>query len=255
MIAEAAEAVVGDRGDRSSAPTRRRFRRPGAAGALEAKGASRFGEIARVLLRQHRRRTVLGLSLMIAQAFAYNGVFFTYALVLGASTASRASDVGLYLLPFALGQPPRADRARPPLRYRRPPLMIALTYAASGVLLAVTGYGVAHGGLTAVTQTVLWCAVFFVASAAASSAYLTVSELFPVELRGHGDRALLRRGHRLSGASSRRRSSARSSRPGSRARVFIAYLVGAALMVLAAAVAAAFGVPAERKSLEAINEL
>src|SRR6185369_1958996 len=71
--------------------------------ALEAKGRVTFASIARVLLRRHRRRTILGLSLMIAQAFAYNGVFFTYALVLSTFYGVAPERIGLYLIPFALG--------------------------------------------------------------------------------------------------------------------------------------------------------
>ena len=71
--------------------------------ALEAKGRVTFAAIARVLLRHHRRRTLLGLSLMIAQAFAYNGVFFTYALVLAKLYGVPPGRIGLYLIPFGLG--------------------------------------------------------------------------------------------------------------------------------------------------------
>src|SRR6185312_5656967 len=142
---------------------------------IEAKGSVTFRWIARVLTERHPRRTILGLSLMIAQAFAYNGVFFTYALVLGRYYAVPASDVGLYLLPFAAGNllgPIVLGHLFDTIGRRA---MIAITYGLSGVLILFTGWGLAHDWLTATSQTALWCGVFFVASAAASSAYLTVS--------------------------------------------------------------------------------
>jgi MFS family permease len=132
--------------------------------------------------------------------------------------------------------------------------MIAITYSLSGVLIAITGYGLAHGWLTAVTQTVLWCVVFFVASAAASSAYLTVSELFPVELRGMAIALFYAVGTTAGGLAAPALFGALVE-TGSRSRVFIGYLIGAVLMVIAGGVAAIFGVPAEQKSLETISEL
>jgi MFS family permease len=213
-----------------------------------------FGAIAHVLLRRHLRRSILGVVLVVAQAFAYNGVFFTYALVLSRFYGVPASKIGLYLLPFALGNllgPMLLGHLFDTVGRRK---MIAITYLASGVLIAFTGYGLAQGWLTAVTQTVLWCVVFFVASAAASSAYLTVSELFPVELRGMAIALFYAVGTAAGGLAAPTLFGVLVE-TGSRARVFVAYLVGAALMILAGLVAAAFGVPAERKSLETINEL
>ncbi|MBV9948081.1 MAG: MFS transporter, partial [Myxococcales bacterium] len=227
---------------------------PGKPGPYEAKGSVTFTAIARVLLKRHLRRTILGLSLMIAQAFAYNGVFFTYALVLTRFYGVAAEHVALYLLPFAAGNllgPMILGHLFDTLG-RRP--MIALTYALSGVLIALTGFGLAHGWLNAVTQTVLWCVVFFVASAAASSAYLTVSELFPVELRGMAI-ALFYAVGTAGGGLAAPALFGWLIEGGSRERVFVGYLIGAGLMLLAGGVAAVLGVSAEQKSLETINEL
>jgi MFS family permease len=227
---------------------------PGPPCVLEAKGNVTFTAIARVLLERHLRRTLLGLSLMIAQAFAYNGVFFTYALVLSRFYGVPSERVGLYLLPFAAGN------LLGPLFLghlfdsvgRRP--MIALTYALSGVLIAVAGFGLTHAWLTAVSQTVLWCAVFFVASAAASSAYLTVSELFPVELRGMAIALFYAVGTAAGGLLAPALFGALLD-TGRRENVFTGYLIGAVLMVAAAIVAAFLGVSAEGKSLETLSEL
>jgi MFS family permease len=221
---------------------------------LQAKGRVTFTAIASVLLRRHLRRTVLGLCLMIAQAFAYNGVFFTYALVLSKFYGVRPGRVGLYLIPFAAGNlvgpwllGPLFDRLG-----RR--IMIAATYTTTGVLMVVAGIGLTHGWFTATSQTVMWSVVFCVASAAASSAYLTVSELFPVELRGMAIALFYAIGTAAGGVAAPALFGALLD-TGSRDRVFIGYLVGAALMAAAGVVAATLGVAAERKSLEEINAL
>ena len=120
---------------------------------------------------------------MLTQAFFYNAIFFTYGLVLMRFYDVPANNVGGYLLPFALGN------VLGPLLLghlfdtigRKP--MITATYIISGVLLALTGWLFYAGVLTAQTQTLAWSVIFFVASAAASSAYLTVSEIFPLEIR------------------------------------------------------------------------
>ena len=128
-------------------------------------------------------RTLVGLALMGAQAFFYNAIFFTYALVLTDFYGIPADHVGWYILPFAAGNflgPLLLGRLFDVIG-RRP--MIAFTYIASGVLLAVSGYLFAQGMLSAAQQTFAWSVIFFFASAAASSAYLTVSETFPLEIR------------------------------------------------------------------------
>ena len=151
---------------------------------VQVTGAVGLRYLAHTLLRRYPRRTILGLSLMLAQAFLYNSIFFSYGLILERFHGVAPDRVGLYIVPFAIGNflgplllGPLFDRWG-----RR--AMIPLTYALSGVLLLATGGLFVAGALNAVTQTLAWMLVFFVASAAASSAYLTVSELFPVELRG-----------------------------------------------------------------------
>jgi MFS family permease len=226
----------------------------GGACTLVARGNVTFGAIARVLVRQHPRRTVLGLSLMIAQAFAYNGVFFTYALVLSRFYGVAPEHVGLYLVPFAVGNllgPFVLGHLFDTVGRR---VMIASTYLVSGALIAVTGYGVAHGWWTAFSQTAMWCVVFFVASAAASSAYLTVSELFPVELRGMAIAVFYAVGTAAGGVGAPALFGALVE-TGSPESVFAAYAVGAVLMIGAGVVAAVYGVAAERQSLEALCEV
>jgi MFS family permease len=220
---------------------------------MQAKGTVTFAAIAYELVRRHPHRTVLGLSLMIAQAFAYNGVFFTYALVLVRFYGVPASRVGLYLIPFAFGNllgPLVLGRLFDTVGRRT---MIALTYILAGALIALAGLGMAHGWLTAATQTLLWSIAFFVASAAASSAYLTVSELFPVELRGMAIALFYAVGTTAGGLAAPALFGALVE-TGDRARVFDAYLVGSVLMVVGGVAAIVLGVPAERKSLEQIAE-
>ena len=142
-----------------------------------------LGEVARTLFETYRSRTLVGLSLMAAQAFFYNAIFFTYALVLTQFFGVPSGSIGWYILPFALGNfcgplllGPLFD-----LIGRKP--MIASTYAISGVLLAIVGYLFREEVLTASQLTLCWTGIFFFASAAASSAYLTVSESFPIEAR------------------------------------------------------------------------
>jgi MFS family permease len=227
---------------------------PGPARTLEVKGSVSFRSIAQVLFRQHVRRSLLGLSLMVAQAFTYNGIFFTYALVLGRYYGVPADRVGVHLLPFAAGNlagPLVLGHLFDTWGRRK---MIGATYGVSGLLIAVTGYALARGWLTAASQTALWCAVFFVASAAASSAYLTVSELFPVELRGMAI-ALFYAVAIATGGLVAPTLFGALIQTGSLARVFIGYAIGAALMLIASAAAFALGVSAEGKSLEQIAEL
>jgi MFS family permease len=162
--------------------------------------------------------------------------------------------VGLYLLPFALGNllGPFALGHLFDVIGRR--FMISVTYALSGLLLALAGYLFYRGWLTAATQTAFWCLVFFFASAAASSAYLTVSELFPVEMRGLSIALFYAIGIAIGGIAAPAIFGVLIE-SGSAARVFAGYLVGAGLMLGASAVTAVLGVSSERKSLEAIARL
>jgi MFS family permease len=220
--------------------------------AIQAKGKVSFGEVARVLLRTHLRRSILGFTLMVSQAFAYNAIFFTYALILSRFYGIPSDRVGLYLIPFAIGNLLGPWVLGPFFDTIGRRQMIAFTYAVSGILLAATGYAFAQGWLTATSQTVLWCIVFFFASSAASSAYLSVSELFPVELRGLAIAVFYAVGTGAGGLVAPALFAALIE-TGSRSRLLTGYLLGAGLMVIAAVVAAFLAVPAERKSLEEVS--
>jgi MFS family permease len=186
---------------------------------------------------------------MTAQAFCYNAIFFTYALVLGRFYGVAAEDVGLYLLPFAIG-----NFAGPLVlgRYfdtwgRRQ--MIATTYAASAVLLGLTAVLFVEGLLSAATQTFAWTLVFFFASAAASSAYLVVSESFPIEVRALSIALFYALGTGIGGVGAPWLFGALIG-TGEPSAIASGYALGALLMLIAAIVAWRFGVAAERKALE-----
>jgi MFS family permease len=206
-------------------------------------------EVARILAGPYRRRTILGLGLMVSQAFFYNAIFFTYALILATFYGVRAEHIGYYILPFAVGNflgPLTIGRLFDSIGRRR---MIAFTYALSALLLIGTGWLFARGLLTARSQTILWSGIFFIASAAASSAYLTVSEVFPLEIRAIAIAVFYAVGTGVGGLLAPAIFGVLIA-SGSRDRVFAGYLVGALLMLGGAAVAWFLGVDAERRSLE-----
>jgi MFS family permease len=210
-------------------------------------------EVARTLLTTYRQRSLVGLALMVAQAFFYNAIFFTFALVLTDFFHIPADHVGWYLLPFAAGNflgPLLLGRLFDTLGRRT---MITLTYGVSGVLLALSGYLFSIGALSAQGQTIAWMVIFFFASPAASAAYLTVSETFPLEVRALAIALFYAIGTAIGGVVGPALFGALID-TGSRNSVFAGYLVGSALMVAAAAVAWRYAVAAERKSLESVAQ-
>jgi MFS family permease len=209
-------------------------------------------EIRRAIFIDHRRRSLLGLALMGSQAFFYNAIFFTYALVLVRFYDLPAQKVGLYLFPFAIGNffgPLLLGHWFDSFGRKQ---MITLTYMLSGILLAVSGWMFHQGMLTAATQAACWTVIFFVASAAASSAYLTVSEIFPLEIRGLAIAVFYAAGTFVGGVAAPYIFGL-LIQTGSRTALFYGYLAGAALMIGAAVVEAVIGVKAERKELEEIT--
>ncbi len=208
-------------------------------------------EVARVLLRRYPRRSAVALALMVSQAFFYNAIFFTYALVLTRFHHVPEERVALYIFPFALGNVlgplllgPLFDR----VGRRR---MIALTYTLSGVGLGLTGWAFLQGWLDARSQALCWSAVFFLASAAASSAYLTVSEVFPLEMRAVAISIFYAVGTGAGGFVAPVLFGALIE-TGSRGAVAAGYAVGAVLVVAAGLLALRWAVDAERRPLEDI---
>jgi MFS family permease len=207
--------------------------------------------VVRTLLHVHRQRTLVALALMAAQAFFYNAIFFTYALVLTTFYGIPSEHIGWYILPFAAGNvlgPLLLGRLFDTLG-RRP--MIAFTYFMSGLLLAITGWLFANEMLSARGQTLAWSVIFFFASAAASSAYLTVSETFPLEIRALAIALFYAVGTGIGGVAGPMVFGAMID-TGWRGSLLVGYLLGAVLMVLAAGVMWRWGIAAERKPLEQV---
>ena len=218
---------------------------------LDPQGHVGWFELLGLLVRRYPRRVVLGLSLMGAQAFLYNAVFFTYALVLTRYYGVSEGQVGLFLLPFAAGNflgplllGPLFDRIG-----RR--FMITTTYALSGALIVATGLLFRADVLTPQTQTLAWSLVFFFASAAASSAYLTVGENFPLEVRASAIAWFYAIGTALGGIAGPI-VFGHLIASGARTEVFVGYALAGGLMLAAALVAIFLTVDAERRSLETV---
>jgi MFS family permease len=242
IVATIEEAVRRDRGLHSLPETKGSVR-------IHPVDRANYWTVARELLRTYPRRTVLGTALMVTQSFLYNAVFFTYALVLSKFYEVPSEHIGIYILPFAAVNfcgPLILGRFFDTIGRR---LMIAMTYGVSGLLLATTGYLFWQGHLTATTQTVMWSAVFFFASAGASAGYLTVSEIFPLEIRAmaiasffivaqaSGSFAPWIFGKLIQTSST---------------SIFFGDLLAAGLMMVGAMVAISFGVNAERRPLEEV---
>jgi MFS family permease len=210
-----------------------------------------LSEVARTLFFAYRNRSLVGLVLMAAQAFFYNAIFFTFALVLTDFFGIPANHVGWYILPFAAGNflgPLLLGRLFDTLGRR---VMISFTYGVSGVLLALSGYLFSIGALSAQTQTIAWMVIFFFASPAASAAYLTVSETFPLEVRALAIALFYAIGTGIGGVVGPALFGMLID-TGSRTSVFAGYLFGSVLMIGAAAVAWRYCIAAERKPLESV---
>jgi MFS family permease len=240
-IEEAAKASGGTVGDVDESKT------------IEITPATNIGFIAlaRTLFVTYPRRAVLGATLMITQSFLYNAIFFTYALVLTKIYGVSTADTPYYFLAFAIGNlagPLTIGRLFDTIGRRR---MISGTYILAGTLLIISAILFNAGELNATTQTISWCVIFFFASSGASAAYLTVSEIFPVEIRAKAIAVffaiaqtfgsvgpwlygmLIGNGH-------------------DHFKLFIGYLIGAAVMMIGGIVEIVFGVAAEGQSLEDI---
>jgi MFS family permease len=223
--------------------------------AIEITPANNIGflALARTLFVHYPRRAILGASLMITQSFLYNAIFFTYALVLTKIYNVPATDTAYYFIFFALGNligPLTIGHLFDTVGRRK---MISGTYLLSGVLLAISAVLFNAGALNAVTQTACWCIIFFFASAGASAAYLTVSEIFPVEVRAKAIAVFFAIAQSF-GALGPWLYGELIGNGQDHFRLFIGYLIGAGVMISGGLVAAFLGVDAEQKSLEDIAQ-
>lgn len=222
---------------------------PAQAITLTVRGTATMAAVARVLLVEYPRRVVLCLTLMTAQAFCYNAIFFTYALILTRFYGIAPAAVGWFVLPFALGNFLGPLTLGPLFDRLGRKLMIGLTYAVSGVMMLFTGWLFAQGLVGAVALTVLWTVNFFFASCGASAAYLTVGECFPLEVRARAIALFYALGTALGGIAGPALFGALIE-SGRRGDILWGYVLGGALMLAAALVEACIGIKAERVSLE-----
>jgi len=222
----------------------------GAPIVIEQRERLNFLDIARYVIRNYPQRGLLGLSLMTGQAFLYNAIFFTYTLVLTEFYGVSEKTAPLYLIPFAVGNFFGPLLLGPLFDTLGRRAMISGTYTVSGVLLIATGQLFVHDVLSANGMTVAWCVIFFFASAGASSAYLSVSELFPLEARAMAISLFYALGTGLSALSPTLFGALIQS--ASRTNVNYGYLLGAGLMIAAGIIAFFLAVPSERKALEDI---
>ena len=209
-----------------------------------------FGEIARTMVTKYPKRSVLGLSLFIGQAFLYNAVFFTFALVLIKILKVDDATAPWYLIPLAIGNflgPLLLGKFFDTAGRK---VMITLTYVVSGLLLILTGILFKNDSLSATTLTAMWCAVFFFASAGASAAYLTVSEIFPMETRAMAIAFFYAVGTGIGGIVGPVYFGKLIEQ--GRDAIVTGYYVGAGLMIAAGLVELFLGVNAEQRSLEDI---
>lgn len=209
-------------------------------------------EIWEAMTKRYRERSVLGFSLMVSQAFFYNAVMFTYGLVLLRYYNVPAESIGYWLLPLSVGNflgPLLIGRLFDTVGRKT---MISITYSASGILLAIASWLFLKGWLSLYLQAISWSIIFFIASAAASSAYLTVSEVFPLEIRGLAIAVFYACGTLIGGVGAPALFGA-LTQTGSRLMLFWGYMAGAALMVGAAVIEWTHGVAAERQPLESVT--
>ena len=212
-----------------------------------------FLTIARVLLKQYPTRTLVGASMMITQAFLYNAIFFTYALVLTNFFGLKTAQTSIYFFPFAIGNllgPIILGRFFDTWGRRQ---MIFLTYLVSGLVLATSAFLFRADAISATVQVAFWCVSFFFASAGASSAYLTVSEIFPLELRSQAISYFFALAQ-IFGAVAPLIYGAFIGDGSSREPLFWGYLLGSAVMIGGGVIALVFGVDAARKGLEDVTQ-
>jgi MFS family permease len=222
--------------------------------ALEVTARKPIGyiETARIILRDYPGRAFLGFSMMVTQAFLYNAIFFSNGSVLHNFYHVASDNLGYYFFPFAIGNllgPLTIGHLFDTIGRRK---MIMATYCASAILLAVSAFFFQANLLNAVTQTLFWCVIFFLASAGASSAYLTVSEIFPLELRGQAIALFFAISQLAGGVAAPYLFGALIGDASHRGPLTAGYLIGAGVMFAGGLIAWFFGVNAEGQSLENI---
>jgi MFS family permease len=225
---------------------------PSKALVVSGRGNVSYLQIAKTMLREYPSRSFLGFSMMATQAFLYNAIYFTVNLVLVRIYHIADQNTSYYFFPFLAGNligPLLLARLFDTIGRRK---MIAFTYCTSGILLAINALLFYTNLLTATTQTVIWCATFFFASAGASSAYLTISEIFPLELRAQAISFFFAISMLLGGVATPAIFGYLIGDGTNHGALAIGYQTAALTMFAGGVIAWFFGVDAERKSLEDI---
>jgi len=216
---------------------------------LKTEPESPFRRLLMLLGPLYRRRALLCFALMTAQAFFYNSVFFSLGLVLLRYYGVAAEDLGYFFIPVAVTNffGPVALGWFFDSVGRKP--MISTTYILSGLVLLGSSWLFLHGRLNVHAQVAWWSAAFFFASCAASSAYLTVSELFPQSVRATSIALFYALGT-LAGGTFGPLVFGRLIGSASRWSLFYGYAAGSVVMIVAGIAQLFWGVASERRSLE-----
>ena len=212
-----------------------------------------LAKLAQIFFVKYPKRTILGLTMMVTQSFLYNAIFFSQGNVLKGFYHISEANVGYFFFPFAIGNlagPLVLGHLFDTIGRRK---MIFGTYLISGLVLAASAFMFQAGLLNATTQTIFWCVSFFFASAGASSAYLTVSEIFPLEVRGQAISYFFCIAQ-IAGASAPVLYGKLMGDFSSRGPLTIGYLIGAAVMIIGGLVALLLGINAEGQSLEDVAD-
>ena len=220
---------------------------------VKAKDAVPFRVLLDVFFKRYPSRTALGLTMMVTQSFLYNAIFFTYALVLQNFYHLDKSAAAIYFVPFAIGNlagPLLLGHLFDTIGRRK---MIFSTYLVAGLVLLVSAFLFKAGSLNATTHTIFWCVSFFFASAGASSAYLTVSEIFPLEVRGQAISYFFAVAQ-VVGALGPVLFGALVGEGKERDPLFWGYVLASSIMMVGGVVAILIGVDAEGKGLEDIAD-
>lgn len=216
---------------------------------VTGRGNVSYLQIATTLLRDYRSRSILGFSLLVSQAALYNSIYFTINGILAGRYGVEEYRTSLYLIPFAVGNllgPLVLGKFFDTIGRRK---MITFTYCVSGIVMSISALLLYADLLDGITQTAFWCAIFFFASAGASAAYLTVSEIFPLELRAQGISFFFATSQLLGGVAA---PLVFESLIENVNHLTVGYCAAGAIMLAGGAIAWYFGVDAERKSLERI---
>ena len=217
---------------------------------VEQRESIGFVAIAKHVMEEYPSRGVLGFSLMASQAVLYNATLFGATSILTTFFHASAKNAPLYLIPFAAGNLLGPWLLGPLFDAVGRRVMISTTYIVSALVLFVTAWLFDSKVLSATTLTICWAVCFFFASSGASAAYLTVSEIFPMETRAMAIALFYACGTGVAIAAPW--TFGKLIQTSSYGLVTVAFVIGGAIMALGGIVEIFLGVDAERRPLEAV---